>query len=137
MNPITVSSNGQVLAHIFPGELCAPEGVCFLNDESEPLQVGLMERPMGHQVHAHMHPPCERHLNSNAEFLLVQQGHVRIIFYDDKWNKVAVHELRDGDSALILGGGHQLEMLQETRMFEIKQGPYMGDKYPKIFRDNS
>ncbi|MDD3897131.1 MAG: hypothetical protein PHU04_04855 [Candidatus Peribacteraceae bacterium] len=137
VDPITVAVNGQVLAHIFPNKLHAPEGVRFLNDESEQFQVGLMERPAGHLVLAHTHPPCKRHLNGNAEFVLVQRGHVRITFYDEEWNQIAVHELKDGDSTLILRGGHQLEMLEETRMFEVKQGPYMGNDYPKIFRDDA
>ena len=35
--------------------------------------------------------------------------------------------LRTGDIILLASGGHGFTMLEETEMFEVKQGPYAGD----------
>ena len=35
--------------------------------------------------------------------------------------------LEEGDVILLAGGGHGFEILEETVMIEIKQGPYAGD----------
>ena len=93
-----------------------------------------MEHPAGHHVRAHMHPAMERDIPTTSEFFFIQKGRARVTIYDNEWNEVALQELVDGDSMLILGGGHEVEMLEETRMFEIKQGPYPGDEKAKIFR---
>jgi hypothetical protein len=36
--------------------------------------------------------------------------------------------LLTGDVILLAGGGHGFEMLEETEIIEVKQGPYDGDK---------
>ena len=35
--------------------------------------------------------------------------------------------LTAGDLILLCGGGHSFEMLEETSMIEVKQGPFAGD----------
>ena len=35
--------------------------------------------------------------------------------------------LYSGDLILLCGGGHSFEMLEETSMIEVKQGPFAGD----------
>jgi hypothetical protein len=37
------------------------------------------------------------------------------------------------DSVVLLTEGHQIEYLEDTRMFEVKQGPYPGFKNAKIY----
>jgi len=136
MDPVKIKANGQVMAYVFPRTLGAPEGIRFLNDAADPLQVGLMERPAGHYVQPHMHPPCERKTHMTPEFFFVQSGRIRVTIYDKKWKEIARHELQSGDSMLILDGGHEVEILEATRMFEVKLGPYLGDENAKVFRTN-
>ena len=35
--------------------------------------------------------------------------------------------LRTGDVILLASGGHGFEVLEELEMYEIKQGPYIGE----------
>ena len=35
--------------------------------------------------------------------------------------------LQSGDLILLCGGGHSFEMLEDTSMIEVKQGPYAGE----------
>ena len=39
----------------------------------------------------------------------------------------------EGDFLLLLGGGHSFEMLEDSELIEIKQGPYAGDKDKKRY----
>jgi hypothetical protein len=41
---------------------------------------------------------------------------------------VASRELAAGSIVLLLGGGHGFRMMEDTVLFEVKQGPYAGDK---------
>jgi hypothetical protein len=36
--------------------------------------------------------------------------------------------LEGGDVILLVNGGHGFEVLEEVEMFEVKQGPYVGDQ---------
>ena len=35
--------------------------------------------------------------------------------------------LESGDVILLCGGGHSLEMVEESSIIEVKQGPYAGE----------
>jgi len=49
-------------------------------------------------------------------------------FYTDKQIYIESRELNTGDVILLMTGGHGFEMLEETEMIEVKQGPYAGDQ---------
>lgn len=58
---------------------------------------------------------------------MIKKGKVRVNFYDSncKYQKCTVVE--QGDVILLAGGGHGFEVLEDTVMIEIKQGPYAGE----------
>ena len=58
------------------------------------------------------------------EVLYVEKGKVRINFYDERWKEIDSKILNQGDMILLIKGGHGFEMLEETVMVEIKEGPY-------------
>ena len=39
---------------------------------------------------------------------------------------LATRTLKTGDVILLVSGGHDFEMLEDTDMVEVKQGPYSG-----------
>ena len=43
--------------------------------------------------------------------------------------------LNSGDLILLCGGGHSLEMIEESSMIEVKQGPYAGEGDKTRFED--
>ena len=59
--------------------------------------------------------------------LWVRRGKVRVNLYNSQLKLVAVPVLVEGDLILLCGGGHSFEMLEETTMVEVKQGPYAGE----------
>jgi hypothetical protein len=43
--------------------------------------------------------------------------------------------LQTGDVILLIQGGHGFEMLEETEIIEVKQGPYAGEQDKTRFKD--
>jgi len=52
---------------------------------------------------------------------------VKINFYDEKKQYLNNRILETGDVILLVSGGHEFFMLEDTEMIEVKQGPYAGE----------
>jgi len=52
---------------------------------------------------------------------------VKVKLYDSSKEYIGDRTLHSGDLILLCGGGHSFEMLEETSMIEVKQGPFAGD----------
>jgi len=87
-----------------------------------------MKRPVGYRIQPHVHLQVERKSTLTQEVLFVKKGRVRVNFYDKVDTKIAERELATGDVILLSEGGHGFEMLEETELIEVKQGPYLEDK---------
>jgi oxalate decarboxylase/phosphoglucose isomerase-like protein (cupin superfamily) len=94
----------------------------------------MMERPQGYEVKAHQHPPQDRYLTTTSECLFIEKGKVKITVFDEEWKELAIETMQTGDFLIFFRGGHALTMLEPTRMIEVKQGPYAGDKESKSYK---
>jgi hypothetical protein len=122
----TIRHAGELIAIIVKGGF-EKEGISFLSPQDSPLQLGFMRHPAGKIVDAHVHNKVERRITSTAEAIFVQSGEVRVDFYDDDKRYLESRTLVGGDVTLLLGGGHGLVVLEDSMMFEVKQGPYLGE----------
>jgi hypothetical protein len=52
---------------------------------------------------------------------------VRIDFYSEDGQHLSSEILTAGDVVLLSRGGHGFEMLEESELIEVKQGPYDSD----------
>jgi hypothetical protein len=80
-----------------------------------------------------LHNKVKRNVEYTNEVLLIKSGKVRVDFYnEDKiyFKSVTLHQ---GDVILLVCGGHGFEMLEQSEMIEIKQGPYLDDKDKTLF----
>jgi mannose-6-phosphate isomerase-like protein (cupin superfamily) len=75
----------------------------------------------------HVHNPVPREVQFTKEVLFIKSGKVRVDFYDDEQNYLESRILSAGDVILLAYGGHGFEMLEQTEMIEVKQGPYAGE----------
>lgn len=128
----TVSKGSVTYALFFSKSLKAPEGVRFLTEQTMPLQVGLMEREKGYVVQPHAHPASDRHLKSTPEFLYVESGTILVKVFDDEWVLLEEYKAGAGDFVLLLAGGHSVEVLDDARFIEVKQGPFVGPGKDKV-----
>ncbi|WP_316758660.1 MULTISPECIES: hypothetical protein [Pedobacter] len=87
-----------------------------------------MNRSKGYVIEPHVHKIVERKVTLTQEVLYIKTGKVLINFYDNDQQYLENRILEKGDVILLASGGHGFEMLDDTEMIEIKQGPYIGDE---------
>ena len=75
----------------------------------------------------HIHNSVLREVHFTNEVLFIKSGKVRVDFYNN--NKTFIEEsvLNKGDVILLASGGHGFQMLEDSEIIEVKQGPYAGD----------
>ena len=118
--------NGRLLSIII--KACyKKEGIEFFTPNEFSQQLAYMNRPKGYVIAPHIHNAILREVQFTKEVLFIKRGKLKIDFYDDDKNYLESHILETGDVILLAYGGHGIEMLEETEMIEVKQGPYAGE----------
>ena len=93
---------------------------------SASFQAGFVVYPGGGAVPPHLHKPIERQVVGTSELLLVRQGRCILDLYGEDRVLLTSREMVAGDAVLLIEGGHGFRMLEDTVLFEVKQGPYGG-----------
>lgn len=102
-------------------------GIHFLTDPATSLQVGYMNRARGYVIRPHVHKPVPRTIEYTHEVLFIRSGLVRVSFFDDDQEFRSSTVLTQGDVILLTSCGHGFEMLEDSEIVEVKQGPYAGE----------
>ena len=110
------------------------KGIEFFTPSHFSQQLGYMKRHAGYIIDPHVHNPIIREVDYTKEVLFVKSGRLRVDFYDLNQNYLKSEELRKGDVILLAYGGHGFEMIEETELIEVKQGPYAGEKDKTRFK---
>jgi hypothetical protein len=100
------------------------EGIEFFTPHDFSQQLGYMKHPKGHIINPHFHNPLPREVFNTQEVLFIKSGRVRVDFYDNNNEYLDDHVLETGDIILLAFGGHGFEMLEQSEIIEVKQGPY-------------
>ena len=127
-----IESDGVPLAYIIdprwqPGE------TTFMTPGDFGLQMGMIVYGAGQDIPAHVHLPITRQVEGTSECIVVRKGRCRVTIYDSQRNFVAERDLEEGAIILLLGGGHGFHLYEDTILFEVKQGPYAGNKDKERF----
>lgn len=119
-----IQQGGDTVAIIFYNRPIDP-GAHFYSENESSLQVGKQLRLKDEQIGPHRHMPVKvQREETLKEVLYIEKGRVKINFYDDQWKEIDSRILNQGDMILLIKGGHGFEMLEETVMVEVKEGPY-------------
>jgi hypothetical protein len=102
-------------------------GIQFFTPANFSQQVAFMRHPAGHKIAAHVHNLQMRQVLYTQEVLFVRNGAVKVNLFSSNRESIGSRTLKGGDLILLCGGGHSFEMLEETSMIEVKQGPYTGE----------
>ena len=122
----SIKAKNQKLAVVF-GVADFPEGLEFLTEAAHCLQVGTWRYPAGTELAAHNHQWVSRTVERTQEFIWVVQGRLAATVYDEEDQPVAEVELGPGQGMILLAGGHGYRILEDdTRVVEVKCGPYPG-----------
>ena len=103
------------------------DGIEFFTPDDFSQQLAYMKRPENYIIPPHVHNVVPRNVDLTQEVLVVKKGKIRVDFYDDNKNYIESRLLCSGDVVLLAHGGHGFEMLEESEIIEVKQGPYAGE----------
>lgn len=118
-----IAHNGEVYALVLRKDV-EGEGINFITPESYPLQVGVQTRKTGDEVEPHAHKTVKKEIEDYQEFIYVIYGKVEATVYDGNGKKFSELTLCSGDCFLQTRGGHGFRFLEDTKIIEVKQGPY-------------
>jgi hypothetical protein len=126
VKPIEIISEGErPLVYLIRAEWM-PQKTEFLTPDHFGQQMGMIVRGARERVTPHIHLPVTREVHGTTECIVVRKGSCDIDIYDSSKTLLASRRLNTGDIALLLAGGHGFRMREDTILFEVKQGPYIG-----------
>jgi len=123
-----ITDKDQVIAIYIAGEYSSEKNLDFFTDDSYALQLAFMNHPKGTKIQSHYHNNIERCIPKTQEVLIIKKGEVKVNLYDDDQTLFKTKILKQGDIIMFCSGGHGFEILEDVEMFEVKNGPYLGDK---------
>ena len=103
------------------------DGIDFFTPTDYSQQLGYMNRSKGYKIQPHIHNKVERKINYTQEVLFIKSGLVRVDFYKTDKKYLNSKILNRGDVILLSFGGHGFEMLEDSEIIEVKQGPFAGN----------
>ncbi|HTQ03900.1 MAG TPA: hypothetical protein VMI54_08580 [Polyangiaceae bacterium] len=122
----------QLLAILVRASASSSDKYNFLTDSSAPFQLGMNFYKAGDKIPGHFHLTREISLNQIQEVIVIGHGKTKITIYGQARQKLAEATLAAGDIILLASGGHGFEILEDTKIVEVKQGPYDGKVKDKI-----
>lgn len=130
----TITHELEPLALIIRADYDEP-GIRFFTPPNFSQQVACMRHPAGHKIAPHIHNFLFRQVMYTQEVLIIRRGRAKVNLYSSNRDFVTSRILESGDLILLCGGGHSFEMLEETSIIEVKQGPYTGEGDKTRFDD--
>jgi len=105
----------------------------FFTKSNYSQQLGYMNRPKGYKIPPHMHKKNSRKVFRTQEVLFIKKGLLKINFYNPLGKLFRSQILSSGDIIMLAYGGHGFEMLKNSEILEVKQGPFNKSKDKIIF----
>jgi mannose-6-phosphate isomerase-like protein (cupin superfamily) len=121
-----VICNGKLLSLIIRSNYSS-KGIEFFTPDDFSQQLAYMNRSKNYVIPPHVHNAVQRNVHYTQEVLIIKSGKVRVDYYDDDKSYLESRILNKGDVILLAYGGHGFEMLEDSEIIEVKQGPYSGE----------
>ena len=103
------------------------EGITFFTPKEFSQQLAYMKRSSGYKIDPHIHHRVNRNVKSTQEVLFIKKGKVKVDFFGEHRQFLTSQIIEKGDVIMLASGGHGFEMLEDSEILEVKQGPYAGD----------
>ena len=105
----------------------------FLTSNMEEMQFASFKYKKETEIKRHFHKLNKRNINTTSEAIVVLDGSIEVEIYDN--NEILIKKvlLNEKDSILMLSGGHKINVLEDSKFIEFKQGPYDPEKDKTLF----
>jgi quercetin dioxygenase-like cupin family protein len=120
-----ISHNDELYSSIFDLNNIN-EGLDFLTNNDSFVQVGTWKYEKGKILDAHYHNTFERKSYITQEVVLVLEGKIICNLYTTDGEFIASEEIRENQLIIQFQGVHEYEILDKSKVLEIKNGPYFG-----------
>lgn len=102
------------------------EGLDFITSDNSFIQVGTWDYQEGKILDAHYHNTFERKSYITQEVVLVVQGSIVCNLYTIEGQFITSEEINQGQLIIQYQGIHEYEIKKDSKVLEIKNGPYFG-----------
>jgi hypothetical protein len=120
-----ISHNDELYSSIFDLNN-RNEGLDFLTNNDSFVQVGTWKYEKRKILDAHYHNTFERKSYITQEVVLVLEGKIICNLYTTDGEFIASEEIRENQLIIQFQGVHEYEILDKSKVLEIKNGPYFG-----------
>jgi len=120
-----IISKGIHIASIIKPELSS-DGLHFLTDDENFIQVGLWNYKKGKQLDSHYHNTFSREALKTSESVYVIRGKIRCNLYFENGEYISTHIINKGEMIIQFNGAHEYIIEEDALVLENKNGPYFG-----------
>lgn len=128
-----IYDNDKNLVGIYINSEDIVDGRNFLTDPKETLQIGTFGLDKGTTISNHIHNELERKISTTGEVLVVLEGKIKVSFYKKDLELLTEIIVNKHEAIAMYSGGHGIEILENTKFIEIKQGPYLESMDKELF----
>jgi hypothetical protein len=132
----TTITDGELVLGLIIGRDFSVKNTSFLTPGDSPQQLAVMAYSENDEISPHIHNLIPRTVQHTQEVLIIVEGKLRVDFYGLSKSYIKSHIVSTGDVLLLCQGGHGFFFMEDTRMIEVKNGPYLGEidstKFPPI-----
>ena len=107
------------------------KGVNFVTPKENPLQLGVLQHEKGTIIKPHIHKNVKKTIEQVQEVLYIVYGKIQTEFFNKEGTRLGDVILNQGDTILLIEGGHGFNILDNSKILEVKQGPYSGVQFDK------
>tara|TARA_E500000081_G_C5814269_1_gene210580 strand:- start:93 stop:518 length:426 start_codon:yes stop_codon:yes gene_type:complete len=120
-----ITYNNQLYASYFNLENIS-DGLEFLTQDDSFIQVGTWNYKKGKILDAHFHNEFERKAYRTQEVVYVLKGAIECSIYTTKGKFIYSKTINENTLIIQYQGVHEYEILEDSQIIEIKNGPYFG-----------
>ena len=102
------------------------DGISFYSPETATQQIGYQTRKAGSKVALHAHERGPTVISNFAEVLIIESGKALVRLFTSEGEHLEDVTLGPKEMILLESGAHEITFLEDTELFEVKQGPYIG-----------
>ena len=97
----------------------------FLTSDEEEFQIGTFNLKKDTLIEDHIHLQRDREITNTSEALFLIDGEMEVKIYDNDRNFIEAINVNEGETIVLISGGHGIKILSDCRFVEVKQGPYI------------
>ena len=105
----------------------------FLSPDKSSFQFGILAHKKGFKEPPHYHRPFKRTIKDLQQMFVVQKGKVQVDLFSDTKKLIRKIILKKGDAIVLIHGIHAITVLEDMQCISIKQGPFLGAEFDKVF----